>query len=109
MMRKNFNLVASVGAFIIGTAYMFSDGASIDANVIGASGSSAGVASVIGIFLVIGAIGLFIITMSSTDNHSIKLEQLIRRTKNHEDLNAQPKQQEDEYKDMAEQEKIAKR
>ena len=108
MMRKKFNFIASMSAFILGALYVFSDGASINANVVGASGSDAGITSIMGIVMIIGAMMLFIVSMNSTDNHSIRLEQMIRRTKHHEDLNAQPKQKEDEYEDMAEQEKSMK-
>jgi hypothetical protein len=78
-----------MGTFILGTLYIFSDGASITANVIGASGGSAELTATIGLFMIIGSIGLFIVSMHNTDHRSIDLERLIRRTKDHHDLTAE--------------------
>ena len=85
---KTFNLAASVSAFVVGTIYLFSDAASITANVIGSSGSSNGLTSIMGMIMIIGSIGLFIVSMKSTDNHSLDLERLIRGTKYHEVIRA---------------------
>jgi len=107
-MRRNFNLIASVAAFVVGAAYMFSDGASVNANVIGASGGDAGLISIVGIVMIIGAMGLFITTVHNTnDNSTIKLEQLLRRNRNHEHLNDSPSSQ--EYQEIAKQEEAAKK
>ncbi|MGV8171215.1 MAG: hypothetical protein ACP5OA_00805, partial [Candidatus Woesearchaeota archaeon] len=37
-------------------------------------------------FMILSSIGLFIVSMSSTDGHNIDLERLVRRTKNHEEV-----------------------
>ena len=95
MKYKKFNFIVSLSAFILGTIFVFSDGAGLTANVIGASGDNAGVTALIGIAMIIGAIGLFIVSMYGTDNHSIKLEQLLRRTRNHEELYEAPKKEQD--------------
>ena len=87
MKLKTLNFITSFAVFILGTAYLFSDGAGITANVIGAGGEGAGLISIIGIVMIIGAIGLFIVSQTSTDNHSIDLERLVRRTKYHENMN----------------------
>jgi hypothetical protein len=84
MKRKTFNLIASVAAFAFGAIYLFSDSASITANVIGASGSNAGFASIIGIVMIISSMVLFEVSMTNTDTHSLDLERLVRATKNHE-------------------------
>ena len=89
MKLKTFNFVASLVALFLGTAYVLSDGASIDANVIGASGGSGGLTSIIGLVMIIGAIGLFIASMHAADEHTINLERLVRRTKNHQELTKQ--------------------
>ena len=93
MMRRKINLVASMTAFIIGALFVFSDGASVTANVIGASGSDAGFLAILGVAMIIGAIGLFAVSMNSTDDHSIDVERLLRQTKHHQNLN------EDNYDD----------
>jgi len=81
MIRRTFNLIASIIGFAIGSIYLFSDGASVTANVVGASGSIAGFASIIGIVMIISAIGLFIVTLHHVDNTEIDLEKLVKRTK----------------------------
>jgi membrane associated rhomboid family serine protease len=98
---RTFNFVTSLGAFVLGTIYVFSDGASITANVIGASGESSGMTAVVGLFMIIGAIGLFIVSRDSTDHRSIDLERLVRATKNNRDLNTElaSKSKEEEYKE----------
>ncbi len=97
---KTFNLAASVTAFIIGTAFLFTDSASITANVIGASGSNSTLTSVMGMMMMLGSIGLFIVSMSSTDNHGISLERLIRGTKFHEEIGTTNKPEAtEEYKE----------
>jgi hypothetical protein len=85
-MRGKFNLIASVVAFAFGAIYLFSDGASITANVISASGGNAGFASIIGVVMIIGSIILFEVSMNNADTQSIDLERLIRRTNNHEEI-----------------------
>lgn len=90
MELKKFNFISSAGAFVLGTLYVFSDSASMTANVIGASGGSAGLTAIAGVSMIIGAIGLFIVSINSTDIRSVDLERLIRRTKDHSDLNAEP-------------------
>jgi hypothetical protein len=96
---RKLNMTVSAGAFILGALYTLSDGASITANVIGASGGSTGTTSVIGLLMIIGAIGLFIVSRDSTDHMSIDLERLVRKTKNHHELNAEPlpRQKEEDY------------
>jgi ABC-type nickel/cobalt efflux system permease component RcnA len=86
MKRKNFNMIASATAFALGAIYLFSDGASITANVIGSSGSGAGFASIIGIAMIIGSMILFEVSMNNADTQSIDLERLIRRTRDHEEM-----------------------
>ena len=86
MMRKQFNFIASSVSFLLGTAFVFSDSASITANVIGASGSDAAYTSIIGIFMIIGAIALFVASMVRADDHQLDLERFMRRTKNHEHI-----------------------
>ncbi len=83
----------------MGTVYVFSDSASMTANVIGASSEVTGTTAVLGLFMIIGSIGLFIVSMNSTDHRSIDLERLVRRTKDYSDLNAEPlpRSKEDEY------------
>lgn len=80
MIRRTFNLFASITAFALGTIYLFSDGASVTANVVGASGSNAGFSSLIGVVMIIGAIGLFMVTLHHIDNREVDLEKLVRRT-----------------------------
>jgi hypothetical protein len=89
MKLRTFNFIASFSAFILGALFVFSDGAGITANVIGASGDGAGLVSIIGVVMIIGAIGLFIVSQTSTDNHPLDLERLIRGTKNHTNLNGE--------------------
>jgi len=98
---KKFNFISSASAFILGTIYVFSDSASMTANVIGASSETTGTTAVLGLFMIIGAIGLFIVSMNSTDHRSIDLERLVRKTKDHSDLNAEPlpRSKEEEYKE----------
>jgi hypothetical protein len=86
MMRGKFNLIASVVAFALGAVYLFSDGASITANVIGAGSNNAGFASIIGIAMIIGSMILFEVSMNNADTQSLDLERLIRRTNNHEEI-----------------------
>jgi membrane associated rhomboid family serine protease len=81
MIRRTFNLFASIIAFALGSIYLFSDSASITANVIGASGSIAGFASIIGIVMIIGSIGLFMVTLHHIDDTPIDLEKLVKRSK----------------------------
>jgi hypothetical protein len=80
MIRRTFNLIASAAGFAVGTIYLFSDGTSVTANVIGASGSVAGFASLIGVVMIISAIGLFIVTAHHIDDREVNLEKLVRRT-----------------------------
>ena len=108
MKSKNFNLIASAAAFILGGLYVFSDGASINANVIGASGSDAGLVSIVGIVMVIGAIGLFISSMEQPTNHGIALERLVHETKNTESINKSSRvrnQKDEEYERILKEEK----
>lgn len=90
MIRRTFNLIASITAFVVGSIYLFSDGASVTANVIGASGSVAGFASLIGVVMIVGAIGLFMITLHHVDNHEMDLEKLVRRTKTSQEIAGEP-------------------
>lgn len=100
MNTRTFNLTASVSAFLLGTIYLFSDSASITANVIGSSGSDAGLTSIMGMMMILGSIAMFIVSMKSTDNHSIDLERLIRGTKHHEVLRTENPVSEEEKKYM---------
>jgi hypothetical protein len=84
MKRKTFNIIASATAFAFGAIFLFSDSASITANVIGSSGSGAGFASIIGIFMIISSMILFEVSMNSADIQALDLERLIRGTKNQE-------------------------
>jgi len=88
MNNRTFNLAASISAFALGTIYLFSDSASITANVIGSSGGNTALTSIMGMMIILGSIGMFIVSMRSTDNHSLDLERLIRGTKHHEELRA---------------------
>jgi uncharacterized protein YybS (DUF2232 family) len=81
MIRRTFNLIASIAGFVLGSIYLFSDGISVTANVIGASGSIAGFASIIGIVMIISAMALFMVTLHNVDNTEMDLEKLVRRTK----------------------------
>jgi membrane associated rhomboid family serine protease len=81
MIRRTFNLIASIAGFAMGAIYLFSDGASVTANVIGASGSIAGFASLIGVVMIISAIGLFMVTLHHIDDHEMDLEKLVKRTR----------------------------
>ena len=81
MIRRTFNLFASIAAFAVGTIYLFSDGAGLTANVVGASGSNAGFASIMGVVIIIGAIGLFIVTLHHIDDREVDLENLVKRTR----------------------------
>jgi len=87
MKLKTFNFGASFVALVLGALYTFSDGASINANVIGASGADAGLTSIMGLVMIVGSIGLFIVSMNATDHHDFDLERLVRKTKHHEELN----------------------
>jgi len=78
-----------MSAFILGALYIFSEGASINANVIGAGSSDGGLTAIFGIIMIIGSIGLFIVSMHSTDNHALDLERLIRKNKFHEDISTE--------------------
>jgi hypothetical protein len=89
---RSFNLIASSSAFVLGAIYVFSDSRGITANVIGATGNNAGFTALIGMAMIISAIGLFIVSMHSTDNHAIDLERLVRRTKNHQDIHGEEHQ-----------------
>jgi len=86
MKRRTFNLISSATAFALGTILLFSDGASISADVIGASGSNAGFASIIGIVMIVSSMVLFEVSMSHADTREIDLERLIHRTKDHEEI-----------------------
>jgi hypothetical protein len=86
MKSKKFNIIASITAFAIGTMFLFSDGASLTANVIGSSGAGAAFASIIGIAIIIGSMILFEVSMNSADTQELDLERLIRRTKDHEEI-----------------------
>lgn len=99
MELKKLNMIISAGAFILGALYVFSDGASITADVIGSSGENTSTTAVIGLFMIIGAIGLFIVSRDNTDHRSVDLERLVRRTKDHRELNAEPlpRQKEEDY------------
>ncbi|MGV8086370.1 MAG: hypothetical protein ACP5N1_01940 [Candidatus Woesearchaeota archaeon] len=96
MNSRTFNIGASLSAFFLGTVYLFSDTASITANVIGSSGSNASLASIMGMMMILGSIGLFIVSMKSTDNHSLDLERLIRGTKYSEEIKTESKSDEEE-------------
>jgi hypothetical protein len=78
MDMKTFNFIASMSAFVVGSIFVFSDNASITANVIGATGNDAGFTAMIGIGMIVAAIGLFIVSMHATDDHPLSLERLIR-------------------------------
>jgi hypothetical protein len=96
---KKLSLMTSASAFILGALYVFSDGASITADVVNSSGESAGFTAIIGLSMILCSIGLFIVSINSTDHRSIDLERLVRRTKDHRELNAEPlpRQKEEEY------------
>jgi hypothetical protein len=81
MIRRTFNMYASIAGFTLGAIYLFSDGASVTANVVGASGSIAGFASLIGVVMIVSAIGLFIVTLHHEDNREVDLEKLVKRTR----------------------------
>jgi hypothetical protein len=107
MKNKTFNLGISFVMFILGALYILSDGASVTANVIGASGADAGLTSIIGIIIVVGAIGLFIVEMHSTSpsgHRDFRLERLVKETKDHDNLNVQPSSE--EYQRIAKEEEI---
>jgi len=84
MKRKTFNIIASATAFALGAIFLFSDKASITANVIGSSGSGATLASILGIVMIISSMILFEVSMNSADTQALDLERLIRGTKNQE-------------------------
>ena len=86
MKSRTFNLIASATAFALGAIYLFSDGTSITANVIGSSGANAGFASIMGIIMIIGSMVLFETSMTNADTQTIDLERLMRRTNNHEEI-----------------------
>jgi hypothetical protein len=86
MKSKSFNLTASATAFALGTIFLFTDKFGITANVVGTVGNPAGFTAIIGLFMILGSIGLFIVSMNSTDGHNIDLERLVRRTKQHEEI-----------------------
>ncbi|MGV8141490.1 MAG: hypothetical protein ACP5NW_03550, partial [Candidatus Woesearchaeota archaeon] len=86
MKSRSFNLIASATAFALGTLFVFTDEFGMTANVVGATGNPAGFTAIIGLFMILSSIGLFIVSMSSTDGHNIDLERLVRRTKNHEEV-----------------------
>lgn len=85
---RTFNMTASLSAFLLGTVYLFSDTASITANVIGSSGSNTSLTSIMGMMMILGSIGLFIVSMTRTDDHSLDLERLVRGTKYSEEIKA---------------------
>jgi hypothetical protein len=95
MMRGKLNLIASVVAFALGTIFVFSNSAGITANIIGASGSGIGFASIIGVIMIMGSILLFEVSQHNADIHGPDLERLIRRTNNHEELYDSKKAQEE--------------
>lgn len=86
MKLKSFNAIASATAFFLGSVYLFTDGFGITANVVGTTGNPAGFTAIIGLFMILGSIGLFIATMHGADEDTITLERLLRRTKDHQDL-----------------------
>ena len=88
MIRRTFNLFASIAGFALGSIYLFSDGASVTANVVGASGTVAGFASLIGVVMIVSAIGLFIVTLHHEDNREVDLEKLVKRTRPTQELPA---------------------
>ena len=95
MNRRKFNFIASSIAFLFGTIFVFSDGASVTANVIGASGSSAGFLAILGMAMIVGAIGLFIVTMNDSHYQTLELERLVRKTNHHVHLNNEPYSEEE--------------
>lgn len=90
---RSINFAASMSAFILGGIYIMSDGVSTTANVIGASGSGGGLTSIMGIILMLSAMGLFIVSMHG-DGRNIDLERLIRKNNHfHQDLNSREEEE----------------
>jgi hypothetical protein len=77
----------SVLAFIVGSLFVLSNDADINANVIGASGEAATLTAFIGILTIIASAVFFILTI----NHGhTDIESMIRKDENkHEDMNKQ--------------------
>jgi len=80
MNRRNRNLSISLGVFILGAIFVLSDSASINANVVGASDTSAGIASIVGLIMIITAVGLFAVSIQHRHDDT-ELEQLVRGNK----------------------------
>ena len=79
MKFRTFNLVVAACTFILGSAYVLADQASVTANVVGYSGSAYAIGSVIGLFLIIASAAFFMITIHS--NIDMDLEHLVHRGK----------------------------
>ncbi|HYD03561.1 MAG TPA: hypothetical protein VEC16_04635 [Alphaproteobacteria bacterium] len=92
---KTFNMAASMSAFLVGSAYVLSDGASITANVIGSSGGSSGLTSIMGIVIIVGSIGLFIASMHHHDNPAFERERHVRESNHHEHINGDSEAEEE--------------
>jgi hypothetical protein len=83
---KSFNVGASFTFFLIGALFVMSDGASINANVVGASGGNASVTSIMGLLIIVGSIGLFIISMHHADHSTLDIERQVRQSNHHEHI-----------------------
>ena len=87
-----FNMAASMGAFVLGSLYVLSDGASVTANVVGSSGGNTSLTSIMGIIIVVGSIGLFIVSMHHADLRAIELERHMRQSNHHEHIDGSSKE-----------------
>jgi hypothetical protein len=97
MDTKNRNLIVSAIMFFVGATYMFSDSASITANVVGSSDSTTGLTGIIGLIILIAS-GLFFLLSLTISNESLRgsslgnveLERLVRRNDNrHDEIKSQ--------------------
>lgn len=101
MEQKTFNLLVAAGTFIIGALYIIADDASITANVIGASGGSESIASILGLFLIIASGAFFALLISHQEhNPDVELERMVRYNDSHPELKREIHRH--KAKDMAE-------
>ncbi len=70
-MNKKITFIASIIGFFVGAFFVLSNSADVTANVIGASGESAGLTAVLGIVLLVASAGVFIL-MISLDEEVLK-------------------------------------
>ena len=101
MEQKNFNLIVATITFAAGAAFVLGNRPDITANVVGASGGSASLSSILGITLIIASSAFFVFVINHGD---IKLENLIRQTKNHEEIKSKMPSDniEEEYREKEE-------